>query len=46
MHFPDQNLVSKSSDKVETEIHERLGAGGPELLLHAGHPRPQAHVHR
>ena len=42
----DQNLVSKSADQVEAEVHERPGAGGATVLLHPRHPRTQAHVHR
>ena len=42
----DQDLVSKQTDEVETEIHERPGAGGPAVLLHPGYPRPPAYVHR
>ena len=44
--FLDQDLVSKQADKMETEIHQRPGAGGPAVLLHPGYPRPPAHVHR
>ena len=44
--FKDQNLVPKSSDEVEAEVHERPGAGCSAVLLHPRHPRSQANVHR
>lgn len=46
INCPDQNLVPKSADKVEAQVHERFRNACPAVLLFPGHLGAKAAIYR